>query len=165
MPSSRKTVQLKDASSKRSPERPKSRESYVTFSSGRSSTTTATKKESAVLTNGSLAILAREISTEKHNCIVFPMYLNIPTTTIVMTISCMSDRGLIGASDTIKAELTTKLLLDWKANKAPTVKDKEKVKELERGLKEMGLTEWADMVQEKHTSNTELTADAFASLK
>lgn len=129
------------------------------------STTTATKKESAVLTDGSLAILAREISLEKNNCIVFPMYLNIPTTTIVMAANSMSDRGLICASDTIKAELTTKLLLGWKANKAPTVKDKEKVKEIERGLKEMGLTDWAEMILEKYTSNTELTVDAFASLK
>lgn len=93
------------------------------------------------------------------------MYLNTPTTAIVNASYSVSENGLVGATDKTKIDLMTKLLLEWKNNKAPTVKDKEKVKQLERALKEMGKTEWADMIQEKHTSHTELTADAFASLR
>lgn len=127
------------------------------------SATTGIKKESAVLTDGSLAILAREIGAEQNNnCILIAMYLNTPTIAIVNAISCNSDQGLQGASNTIKKDVTTRLLLEWKNKKAPTVKEKEKVKQLERALKEMGKVEWADMVMERHTSNTEITADAFA---
>ena len=123
------------------------------------STTTGVKKESAVLSDGSLDLLAREISGEPNlNYILLAMYLNTPTKAIEDAISCMSQ----GAPNTTKRDVTIRLLLEWKNKKSATVKEKEKVKQLEKALKEMGKTEWADMLMEKHTSNMELTAEALA---
>lgn len=123
------------------------------------STTTGVKKESAVLSDGSLDLLAREISGEpNNNFILLAMYLNTPTVAIVNAISCMSD----GSPNTTKRDVAIRLLLEWKNKKSATVKEKEKVKQLETALRKMEKTEWADMLMEKHTSNMELTAEALA---
>ena len=120
-------------------------------------------KEAAVLTDGSLAILAREISVEKLNGLVMCMYLNIPNTTIVEAANDATPKGLIDASDVIKTEATQKLLLNWKRLK-PNTKDKDKVKDLERALREMGKPEFADVINDKHANNLELCAEFFTNL-
>ena len=132
------------------------------FSYFSASTTTGAKKESAVLTDASMSILGRELGPEQG--LMFLMNLNLPTTRIVNACNCVSDQGLIGASDQRKTELTTQLLLEWRSLKG-AAKEKDKVRDLERAFKEMGKTEHADMIMEKHTSRTELTSDAFANLQ
>ena len=126
------------------------------------STATTKAKESAVLTEGSLAVLAREIGGEKVNGLVLCMYLNIPTTTIVNATNSASEFGLRYANDTTKIETTQKLLLTWKSLRVGS-KEKEKVKDLERALREMGKPDMADVINDKHANHTELTSDAFAS--
>ena len=111
-----------------------------------------------MLTDGSLDLLARELSGEQNiNYILLAMYLNTPTIAIVNAMSCMQDD-----SNATKRDVAIRLLLEWKNKKSPTVKEKDKVRQLERALKEMGKTEWADLLMEKHTSNMELTAEALA---
>ncbi|KAL3858152.1 hypothetical protein ACJMK2_012759 [Sinanodonta woodiana] len=126
------------------------------------STTTSKNKESAVLTDGSLAVLAREVGAEKLNGLILSMYLNIPNTTIVKIANEASDMGLINASDNMRVETTQRLLLHWKRLRVNS-KDKEKVKDLERALKEIGRGDIADVITDKHANHAELTADAFNS--
>lgn len=151
MPAPQKNNKSKDEKQK---DRPKSRGSTVSRASSHS------KKESAVMTDGSLAILAREIGGEKLNGLLLAMYLNLPNTTIVNAANNASPCGLIDATDVIKIEATTALLLEWKSLRQ-SLKEKEKVKELERALREMGKTETADVINDKHANNIELTSDAF----
>ncbi|XP_045173307.1 uncharacterized protein LOC123534903 isoform X2 [Mercenaria mercenaria] len=120
-------------------------------------------KESMVLTEGSLAILSREIGAAKVDGLVLCMYLNIPTTTIVNATNEGSETGLLGASDTLIIEATQRLLLTWKALRAGS-KDKDKVKDLERALKEMGKPEFADVINDKHANNVELASEFFQNL-
>lgn len=123
--------------------------------------TTLKGKESSVLTDGSLSILARQIGADKLNGLILSMYLNIPNTTIVNATIEASENGLIDSNDTTRIETTQKLLLTWKRLHMGS-KEKEKVKELERALREMGKGELADVINDKHANNLELTSDAFA---
>ncbi|XP_052220048.1 uncharacterized protein LOC127837161 isoform X2 [Dreissena polymorpha] len=119
-------------------------------------------KESAVLSDGSLAILAREISLDKLNGLVLCMYLNIPNTTIVQASNDATPRGLIDATDTAKIETTQKLLLLWKQLRVGK-KEKDNVKELETALREMGKAEIADIIHDKDANNVELSSEALSS--
>jgi len=125
------------------------------------STTTSKVKESAVISDGSLSILAREIAKEKEDGLVFAMYLCIPNTTIVHACNSASEVGLKDASEQLKIETCQSLLLTWKGLKAGC-KEREKVRELERALREMGKTEMADVINDKHANNVELTVEALA---
>ncbi|KAL5013618.1 hypothetical protein ScPMuIL_007888 [Solemya velum] len=118
------------------------------------------RKEAAVLSDASINALARELGPEKLNCIVLPMLLNLPTTKIVRITVEDSEIGLKEADDTLKIETTRRCLLEWKAIRCNS-KDKEKVKELERALREMGRPEVADVVVDKHSNNVEITSDAL----
>ncbi|KAL4223019.1 hypothetical protein ACF0H5_016497 [Mactra antiquata] len=140
-------------------DRPKSKDS----SRAQSRASTIGKKESAVLTDGSLAILAREVAIEKLNGLILCMYLNIPNTTIVNAANDASDKGLIDATDVMKIEATQKLLLAWKTMRAGS-KEKEKVKDLERALREMGKPEFADVINDKHANSIELSQEFFQNL-
>jgi len=122
-------------------------------------------KESAVLKDASLAILAKEIGAEEQNGLAFAMLLNMPNTEIVNIANCASDFGLLGAGDNLKVETTRKCLVHWRNMRSGTkLKEKEKVREIERALKEIGKPEMADIIMERHSNNSELTPDAFASL-
>ena len=120
-------------------------------------------KESAVLTEGSLAVLARDVAIEKENGLIMAMFLNIPNTDIVNAANGASDVGLRNAADNLKIEVTLKLLLQWKRYRCG-VKEKDKVRDLERALREIGFPEKADVINERHSSQQELTADAFSNL-
>lgn len=91
------------------------------------------------------------------------MYLNIPTTTIVNATNEASATGLLDVNDTLIIEATQRLLLTWKELRAGS-KDKDKVKDLERALKEMGKSDFADVINDKHANNIELTSEAFSNL-
>ena len=75
------------------------------------------KKESAVLTDASLAALARELYTQG---LVIAMYLNIPTTTLVNFRLSVNERKM-SEEDAFKL-----MLAHWKTMRV-TAKEKEKV--------------------------------------
>ncbi|XP_033746073.1 uncharacterized protein LOC117331460 isoform X1 [Pecten maximus] len=125
---------------------------------------TATKsKESAVLKDSSLAILAKEIGQDDLNGLVLTMCLNVPNTDIVNIANSASECGLLNANESLRSETTRKCLLHWKSMRSGA-KEREKVKELDRALKELGKAEIADIVSERHANNAELTPDAFSNL-
>ncbi len=83
------------------------------------------------------------------------MYLNVPTTSIV-TIKVNADENEHG-----DFELIQNLLLYWKKIRA-NGKDKDKVNDLERALRELGKPDLAAIVMDRHAENQELTSDCFA---
>ncbi|KAK3102419.1 hypothetical protein FSP39_011266, partial [Pinctada imbricata] len=121
------------------------------------------QKESSVLKDSSLAVLSRELGPEKYNGLVLGMLLNIPTITLVRIANDASECGLKDASDKTKVDATQTILFKWRELRAGT-KEREKVKELTRAIKEMGKEACAQMIAEKNIENVELTADAFAAL-
>ncbi|XP_060067551.1 uncharacterized protein LOC132547767 [Ylistrum balloti] len=125
--------------------------------------TTTKSKESAVLKDSSLAILAKEIGQDDLNGLVLTMYLNVPNTDIVNIANGASECGLLNANESLRTETTRKCLMHWK-NMRAGAKEREKVKELDRALKELGKAEIADIVSERHSNNAELTPDAFSNL-
>lgn len=108
----------------------------------------------------SLDALSRELGPDKLNSILLPMYLNMPTTKIVRITMQDSETGLADADDRLKVETARRCLLEWKAMRCNS-KDKDKVKELERALRDIGRPELADVVVDKNSSNTDLTSDAL----
>lgn len=136
--------------------------------SQQSSSTSALKKEAAVLKDTSLAVLSRELGAlDKHSGLMLGMYLNVPNTTIVNIANAASDDGYSDVSDRTRIDTTQKILLTWKdswKDMRPKIKEREKVKELARAVTEMGKSEMASVITEKHGENAELTADAFTGL-
>lgn len=125
-------------------------------------TSTTKSKENAVLKDGSLAVLARVIGTEKLHGLMLAMYLNIPNTAIVHMINEQSPTcGLINANEKVMIEITQKLLLHWKRIRSNS-KDKEKIRELKTALEKLGKEEVRKVIEDKAADNVELTADAFA---
>lgn len=108
------------------------------------------KPEPAVLSYTSLELLSREVG----NIIIFCMYLNMPTTHLVKTTIDISEKG---KSD---KDLAHRLLLDWKKLRVGS-KDKDKIHDLERALREIDKTEIADMLIDRYTNQMEITPDAF----
>lgn len=119
-------------------------------------------KEAAVLRDSSLSFLAREVAPEKTAALCFLMYLNIPTARIIDLI-CDIENGFLSCDDAKKTSLLLTGLIRWKEMKCGC-KEREKVKEMDRALRELGKTEIADVFMERHGNQTELTSDAFASL-
>ena len=82
------------------------------------------------------------------------MYLNVPTTQIV-NFKISSDEN-----QTPEAEFAQTLLLHWKKLRT-NAKDKDKVTDLERALREMGKPDLAGILMDRHADNLELTAECF----
>uniref|UniRef100_A0A8W8LXG3 Death domain-containing protein n=1 Tax=Magallana gigas TaxID=29159 RepID=A0A8W8LXG3_MAGGI len=132
------------------------------------SSTSALKKEAAVLKDTSLAVLSRELGAlDKQSGLMLGMYLNVPNTTIVNIANAASDDGYSDVSDRTRIDTTQKILLTWKDSRKdmrPKIKERKKVKQLARAVTEMGKSEMASVITEKHGENAELTADAFTGL-
>ncbi|XP_062579310.1 uncharacterized protein LOC134241266 isoform X2 [Saccostrea cucullata] len=132
------------------------------------SSSVSSKKEAAVLKDTSLAVLSRELgAVDKYSGLMLGMYLNVPTTTIVNIANAASDDGYSDVSDRTRIDTTQKILLTWKdswKDMRPKIKEREKVKELARAVTEMGKSEMASVITDKHAENAELTADAFVGL-
>jgi len=109
------------------------------------------KKEAAVLTEASLTHLAKEMAPK---AMVMAMYLNIPTTTLVHMSLAASCKG------TAEEAFSTELLLHWKKMRE-TAKEKDKVADMERALREMDKQELADVFMDRHQGQMELSADCF----
>lgn len=104
-----------------------------------------------MLSKDSLTCLGNEIGDKG---IVLGMYLNIPTTRLVRLRLAGLDKGQSESS------MTTAILLLWKQLRAPA-KEKEKVSDLERALKEAGKIDHAEVLLDKYQNEMELTADSF----
>ncbi|XP_074646561.1 uncharacterized protein LOC141902638 [Tubulanus polymorphus] len=111
------------------------------------------KKEAAVLSLTSLANISRELG----NGLVVGMYLNIPTTTLV-NFKITKDQ-----EDQTDKEMAQKTLFYWKEMRGPA-KDREKVHDLEKALREMGKNEWAEAFMERYRNQQEITLDFFNSI-
>ena len=106
-----------------------------------------------MLTANSLNVLAR---ATQDKAIVLAMYLNVPTTKLV-NIRIESDEKNVDAENQC-----LNMLQYWK-NMRATAKEKEKIADLARGLKEAGFAEIAEVVDERHKDNVELTSDSLPS--
>ncbi|CAH1784056.1 unnamed protein product [Owenia fusiformis] len=107
-------------------------------------------KEAAVLTEGSLGYLAKEIPDP----IILGMYLNIPNTRLV-------DYTIDPSSQANVADMSRKVLMFWKQMRE-TAKEKDKVADLDRALRSSGKHDLAETLLNKHQDGMELTPDCFA---
>ena len=107
-------------------------------------------KESAVLSEASLQLLSREVGP----ILEFAMYLNYPTTRLVVT---KLDNDARGRS---AKDLAARIMLDWKKLHEHG-KDKDMVRDLERALRETNNTQAAEMLQDRFANQMEITPDAF----
>ena len=83
------------------------------------------------------------------------MYLNIPNTTVV---NHKNDAVVKELSD---ADLCTELLKYWKRSVRCSAKEKEKVAELERALRETVSLDMAEAFVDRYRESRELTQDFF----
>merc|ERR1712226_1676384 len=95
--------------------------------------------------------LAKEMAPK---AMVMAMYINIPTTTLVHMSLAASCKG------TAEEAFSTELLLHWKKMRE-TAKEKDKVADMERALREMDKQELADVFMDRHQGQMELSADCF----
>ncbi|XP_071083112.1 uncharacterized protein [Haliotis cracherodii] len=118
------------------------------------------KKDVEVLTDSSLVMLARNVGQENLNGVVLAMMLNIPTTTIVNCICDIGGDSRCEENEKLRVSVAEKCLLFWKKMTAE-VKTKDRVKYMERALREMGKNDIADVFVDRHSNNQEITQDAF----
>lgn len=111
------------------------------------------KKEAAVLSDESLKALAGELA-EGTTGLRVAMYLNIPTSTLVNMELKANEKQTLGTDRTLT------MLYYWKTMRA-TAKEKDKVLDLERAMREAGKQEVADVILDRHRDNMELTTDCF----
>ncbi|KAK7102606.1 uncharacterized protein [Littorina saxatilis] len=124
-------------------------------------TPTNKPKELETLSKTSLVQLARGLGKEPDS-LTFPMLLNLPTTTIINLIYDNNENGLIGdESCTAQIAVIEKCILLWRQYTAE-VKNKERIKTLEKALREMGKNELADAIMERSQNHQEISADMFA---
>ncbi|CAL1531508.1 unnamed protein product [Lymnaea stagnalis] len=120
------------------------------------------KKEPAVLNHASLVTLARGIGKEDLKGLEFIMYLNIPAKFIINCAAEITETPLTAeGSEYNKMAVTQSCLMYWKELTKDT-KTKERLKSLERALREIGKGDIADQVLENHQANQELSSEIFA---
>ncbi|KAK2157596.1 hypothetical protein LSH36_188g05022 [Paralvinella palmiformis] len=111
------------------------------------------KNEAAVLSDQSLKALAKEMVNQNKG-LVYPMYLNIPTTQVVRMRLTGTEK------ENSEEDMCTALLLYWKKMRE-TARDKDKVLDLERACRQMGELDIADTITDRHNNNMELSEDCF----
>lgn len=122
----------------------------------------ATKKEPEVLTDKSLVLLAQGIGRQDLKGLELAMYLNIPTTTIINCIYEITDSSLTSEnSENDRVAVASKCILLWKELTNES-KNRDRIKNLDKALREIGKPDLADTVMERHSNNQELTNDIFA---
>lgn len=111
----------------------------------------AGKKEALVLSANSLGVLAKAVHSKG---MVVAMYLNIPTTKLV-NMQLDADEKNTSSEDRCLC-----MLQAWKRMRAGA-KDRDRVHDLIRGIKEAGFVEMADVLEERSKDNIELTPDSI----
>jgi len=120
-----------------------------------------TKKEPEVLTDCSLLLLANGIGRQDLKGVELAMYLNIPTTTIVRCIGDVTDSSLTSeGSENDRMAVAAKCVLLWKEMTKDN-KSRDRVKSLEKALREIGKGDVADIFIDRHSNNQELSNDMF----
>ena len=122
---------------------------------------TKPKPESETLSKSSLMHLARGLGKEAGG-LTFPMLLNLPTTTIIKVIYENNEDGLMN-DDAFnnQAIVVERCVLMWKQQTAEQ-KNKDRMKSIEKALREMGKNEVADGVMERFQNHQEITPEIFA---
>ncbi|ESO95649.1 hypothetical protein LOTGIDRAFT_160196 [Lottia gigantea] len=119
-------------------------------------------KEVEVLSESSMTLLARFLGQENDiDIIMFAMLLNIPTAAIIRNIFDVNPNGFGQSSPSEKVSVSEKCVLMWK-ELTKEGKTRERIRELERALREMDKGDVADTVIERHQNKMELTPDVFA---
>lgn len=89
------------------------------------------------------------------------MYLNIPTTTIIHSIGEVTELNLTSeGSETDKMAVAAKCILLWKKMTSES-KLRDKIKTLDKAIRELGKPDLADTFMERHSNNIELTNEIF----
>ncbi|KAL8618165.1 hypothetical protein ACOMHN_059172 [Nucella lapillus] len=123
--------------------------------------TASKNKDSETLSKSSLVHLARGLGKENDG-LTLPMLLNLPTTTIVNVIYENSEDGLLhDESGSIQTAVVEKCVLMWRKMTAEQ-KNKDRIKTLEKAIREMGKNELADGILERYQNHQEITPDIFA---
>lgn len=114
------------------------------------------------MTDPSLLILGHGIGIQDLKGIELAMLLNIPTTTIVKCIGEVFPDGSLTAegSENARSSVTSKCVLMWKEMTKDN-KNRDRVKVLEKALREIGKGDVADAFIERHSNNLELSNDIF----
>ena len=113
------------------------------------------------MTDSSLLLLANGIGKQELKGLELAMYLNIPTTTIVRVIGDITESYLTAeGSENDRMAVTAKCMLLWK-EMTKDKKNRERVKGLEKALRDIGKNEVADNFVERHSNNQELSGDIF----
>ncbi|BFZ08925.1 hypothetical protein BsWGS_11964 [Bradybaena similaris] len=119
------------------------------------------KKEPEVLTDASLTLLARGIGKEQLKGLELAMYLNIPTAAIINIINGSATRFLTDeGSEHDRMAVTSECLLLWKKMTKES-KTRDRIRDLERALKEIGKAELAETFIEYHQNGQELSNNIF----
>jgi len=113
--------------------------------------TAPVKKQAAVLSDASLLCLAQDLG---ELTLRIAMYLNVPTLRLIQL--QIAARELSWQEQ----DLTSKMLFAWKQQREGA-KEKEKVLDLMRALRENEKPDHADVIAEKHKEDTELTPGCF----
>ncbi|RUS89601.1 hypothetical protein EGW08_002619 [Elysia chlorotica] len=120
-----------------------------------------TKREPEVLTDASLTILAHGVGGQDLKGLELAMYLNIPTTTIINCINEVTSVALTDeGTENERSSVALSCILLWKSMTKDT-KTRERVKSLEKALREIGKPDVADLFMERHQNNMELSGDIF----
>ena len=92
---------------------------------------------------------------------MFPMLLNMPTKTIINIIFDINSDGLLNnESGSLRSTVIERCLLVWRKRSA-VQKPKDRIKILERALREMNKNEFADAMLERFSNREPITPDMF----
>ena len=116
---------------------------------------------SETLSLNSLVQLAHGLAKDVDG-LTFAMLLNLPTITIINIIYDVSDEGLINDEEGEKeVTVVEKCMMLWREQTADQ-KNKDRIRTLEKALREMGKNETADKILECYQNHQEITSDIFA---
>ncbi|KAK0062441.1 hypothetical protein Bpfe_008112 [Biomphalaria pfeifferi] len=122
---------------------------------------TQLNEKPGVFTHTSLMTLAKGIGKEALKGLELAMILNISATAIIRSAADITDTPLTAeGSEYNRIAVTQSCLLRWK-ELTQNVKTKDRLKSIERALREIGKGDIADQLVEHHQNNQELTQDLF----
>merc|ERR1712165_94608 len=113
--------------------------------------TAPVKKQAAVLSDASLLCLAQDLG---ELTLRVAMYLNVPTLRLIQLQIAARERNWE------QEDLTSRMLLAWKQQREGA-KEKDKVLDLMRALRDNDKPDHADVVADKHKDDAELSAGCF----
>ena len=113
------------------------------------------KKETAVLTDDSLLALATALG---DRTLMLVMYLNVPTTALIHLQVSGREAGQS------PVQTAHGMLLHWRQLRA-LARERDKIADMDRALREMGRPEMATVFGERHQEGLELDEKCFANIQ